>query len=574
FLSLGAAGPQSGELPSEIVHYADTVLHNGQVLVADDQFTIVEALAIRDGKVLAIGPSSKILKMAGPQTRRIDLAGKTVVPGFIDTHLHSAWVGNTAKSGLPLKHTNKEEFLQGVRSYVEKAKPGEWVMLKARRDTSYYTVTRHDLDPFSPNNPVVIVNNSQEYVANTRALEIAKIPHDTPGYIKDEKGEPTGQLGTWASGIISYEARPWLDLDKAMAEQKEVFRKLLSVGLTTVGGRAEGQSITILNTLRRRGELPLRVRFAPELLRLNPAGEVILKRLGNLMDFGDDQMKIVGLTLQSVDGVISEGNSMTWQPKRQTIDERDPFTTNGQWKWEMFGPIKLNLPREKTEWMNVMLANRYGWNITSMHSVGDWSNSKTLSTYAEANKEKPLQGTWGIDHGPMLNAEHIDLMKELGVVPSYYMLAIGRNPDTAIKLYGADAVHRMTQVKSAIASGIRPVAEADTLVDPFVRPLWNIEKYITRRDEKGRVWGSDQKISREQALWMYTNWGAQYHEDQSKLGTLEPGKLADLAVLNGDYLKVPEEQISDIPVVLTMVGGKIVYEGDGKPIQLKAEDNP
>lgn len=122
----------------------------------------------------------------------------------------------------------------------------------------------------------------------------------------------------------------------------------------------------------------------------------------------------------------------------------------------------------------------------------------------------------------------------------------------------------MTPVQSYIQAGIKPVAESDHGTEPYSRPLWNIERYVARTDAEGRVWGSQEKVSREQALWMYTNWAAYYTGEEKTLGTIEAGKLADLVVLEKDYMTVPENEISDIPVLMTVVRGKVVYEMPGR----------
>jgi len=137
-----------------------------------------------------------------------------------------------------------------------------------------------------------------------------------------------------------------------------------------------------------------------------------------------------------------------------------------------------------------------------------------------------------------------------------------QNPDGLVYQYGADQVNRLTRVRSMIDAGMKPVMEAD-IRGPWSRPLWNMEMLITRNNGTGgRTWGEDQKITRQEALWMKTNWAAYYSEDEEILGTIEVGKLADLVVLGGDYMTVPEDQISDLSIDLTVVDGKVVYDRD------------
>lgn len=554
---------QSASFPPELIRYADMVLYNGSILTADDRFTIAEAVAIRDGKFLAVGTNEKILSLAGPETKRIDLEGKSVVPGFIDPHLHGAWVGNIAKRGRQgrIDFKDKAKAFAEIKRLVDSAAPGEWVILSGPRTKNFYSVTRWDLDPISPNNPVVFITQSQEVLANSVALKLANLPPDMPGMIKDPKrGEPTGQLFGFAAGVVTYEVMPLPEVtEKMLEDQRVVLKRLNSQGLTTIIGRGQGLTTSILKELWQRRELTARVRIIHEFTRMNPNVEAYLKRIGNLSGFGDEWMKIVGATVTPVDGTSGDAAALS---KRRKIRRHpdDPYEWGAN-KWLAYGPIEQALPKEQTEWRNVVLANRYGWTVTGVHSQGDWATQILLESYADADKEKPIRGRrFGFDHGLMRTEENLKLAKQLDVIlsigPKYLFMG---SPDILTFMYGADAVHEMTPVKSLIKMGMRPVLEAD-IAGEYSAPLWLMEKLITRKDEKGNVWGAHEKVSRQEALWMKTNWAAYYSGDEKILGTIEVGKLADLVVLGGDYLKVPEEEISEIPILLTIVGGRIVYD--------------
>ncbi|MBI4483617.1 MAG: amidohydrolase family protein [Acidobacteria bacterium] len=550
-------------LPAEVVRYADTVLYNGAILTADDRFTIAEGVAIRDGKILAVGTSQRVLSLAGPETKKIDLEGKSLVPGFFDTHLHGAWVGNIAKRGRGgrVNFEDKDRAFAEIKKMVEGASPGEWIVLSGPRTKNFYSVTRRDLDPISPQNPLVFITQSQEVLANSVALKLANLPPEMPGVLKDAKtGEPTGQLFSFAAGVVTYDVMPLPQVTEEMlANQKTVLRRLNSQGLTTIIGRGQGLTTSILKELWQRQELTARVRITHEFTRLNPQLESYLKRMGNLSGFGDAWMKIVGATVQPVDGTTGDAAALSAKRKIRRRPE-DPYEWGAN-KWLAYGPIQQEDPKERTEWNSILLANRYGWNVTSVHSQGDLGTQILLEAYAEADKEKSLQGRrFGFDHGLMRTPENFKLAKQLDVIPSIgpkYMFM--GSPSTLIFLYGADAVHEMTPVKSLIQMGIKPVLEAD-IAGAYSAPLWLMEKLITRMDEKGTVWGPQEKISRQEALWMKTNWAARYSGDERISGTIEAGKLADLVVLDGDYMKVPEQEISKIPILLTYVDGRVVYD--------------
>ncbi len=558
----GGLVAQDRALPPELIRYADVVLYNGKVLTADEKFTVAEAVAIRDGKFLKVGASGDVLPLAGPTTNKIDLAGRSVVPGFFDTHLHGAWVGNIAKKGREgtVNFRNLEKALDDIRKIVAEATPGEWIILGGPRSKNFYTLTRKDLDALGPKNPMVFVTASQEVLANSLALKIANMPKDMPGLILDKDGEPTGQTFGFASGVLSYETPPMPALDKEIIDtQKAVLRRLNSQGLTTIIGRAQGLTVSTMKELWITNQLSARVRLITEITRLNPNTEAYLKRLGNLDGFGNDMMKISGATVQPVDGTTGDGAALS-EKRKIRLRPEDPYEIGAN-KWVSYGPIGVDLPKEKTEWNSVILANRYGWSVNGLHSQGDLATKILLQAYADADKERSIKGRhFGFDHGLLRTSENFRMAKQLDVIssigPKYLFMG---SPENLVYMYGADAVQGMTPVKSLIDQGLKPVLEADITGD-YSAPLWLMEKIITRRDEKGRVWGPDEKVTRQQALWMKTLWAARYSRDEDVLGTIETGKLADLVVLGGDYLTVPEDQISKLPIVYTFVGGKIVYD--------------
>lgn len=554
---------QQSTLPPELIRYADVVLFNGKVLTADDAFRTEEAVAIRDGKFLKVGSTAEILRLAGPDTQRFDLAGKSVTPGFIDPHLHQAWLGNVAKDGADGKvdFRDIDAALGKIANIVAAKKPGEWVMLSGPRSKNFYTVTHKHLDTVSPNNPLIFLTQSQEVLANTQAMNLANLPKDMPGLILDSAtGQPTGQMFGFAAGVLSYDLAPVPQVDETLLNgQKAVLKRLNSQGLTMIVGRAQGLSTSILRDLWISDQLTVRARPLLEFARLNPYTEAYLKRIGNLSGVGDDMLKIAGTTVQPVDGTTGEGAALSRQKKIRSRPQ-DPYEMGAN-KWLAYGPITVDLPKEQTEWSSIILANRYGWRVTGVHSQGDLASQILLEAFADADKERSIKDRrFGFDHGLLRTQENHTLAQELDVIPSIGPKYLFRGtPDNLTYMYGADAVHRMTPVKSLIARGMKPVLEADIEGD-YSAPLWLMEKLITRTDEKGRVWGPQEKVSRQEALWMKTNWAARYSGDEEQLGTIEPGKLADLVVLGGDFMTVAEDQISELPIVFTFVGGKVVYD--------------
>ena len=559
----GPVGAQSpGSLPSEVIAYADLVVYNGKILTADEQFTIAEAVAIRDGKFLAVGENQRILAMAGPQTRRVDVEGRSVIPGFIDTHLHSAWIvrpprDRSAGSGGftgELNFDTLEAALESLRARVQAAEPGEVIALSG---PSNKVVTQELnvalLDEVAPEHMLWIEASNDQIVANSLVLK--HVPQGIPGIVRDDEGQMTGHLRGAAAGVPTFELEPWPEVESLLEPQKVSFRHHNEMGLTTLMGRAGGLSVTVFRDLMTRGELTIRVRVAHHFLRQNGFAEAYLKRLGNLTDVGNDMFKIIGTSVQVVDGTSGNGSAATTQAKIKILPG-DPYGPFGMNKWEESGDVATS------DRQSLILANRYGWSVSSLHSSGDLSNTLLLEAFEEAHHERSLVGRhFGIDHGMMWKPEHFDKIKEMGVIPSVYSKALYNN-ENLIQMYGMDAVYKMQPVKSLIEAGIRPAAEADTR-GAYAAPLYNMQRWITRRDDKGRQLDPEEKISREEALHLYTLWAAAYSGEEDILGSIETGKLADLVVLGGDYMTFPENDLDKLRILMTVLGGQVVHEVRG-----------
>jgi predicted amidohydrolase YtcJ len=309
--------------------------------------------------------------------------------------------------------------------------------------------------------------------------------------------------------------------------------------------------------------LTARVRIAHEFIRQNAHAESYLKRLGNLSGFGDPMMKIIGTTIQPADGTSNAGAIWTKEAKKREMPD-SPFGPHGQNKFQNYGNTL-----ETSEYHNIVLANRYGWNVLAVHSQGDGASDMLLQAYEQASKERPLKGVWAFDHALSRTPENIEKASKLGVLfsvaPKYLFMD---TPEDLVYQFG-ESVHKMTPVREMIKAGMKPVMEAD-ITGKYSAPLWNMEALITRTDEKGRVWGGAQQVTRQEALWMKTNWASYYTGDEKVLGTIQKGKLADLVVLGGDYMAVPGDQISEIPIDLTVVGGAVVYDRE-KDGEIKSE---
>ncbi|MBI3940684.1 MAG: amidohydrolase family protein [Acidobacteria bacterium] len=580
-------------MPLEVLAYADIVIYNGKVLTVDDKFTISQAVAVRDGKFLALGDSAKILQMAGPNTTRIDLKGGTLVPGFYLGH-GQGWEGQHQPSGIMhlgnwsrIRFEKLDEGLRKMKELVEKVgRPGEWIFFGAARTAAAYTVTKEMLDTVAPNNPVLMTLDNTTGIVNSKALNT--LPNYVmAGIFKDKNGQPTGMIRGWAYGVLTYEVLPYPEGEayEAMVQrQKEKLIDRMKTGVTTSGNRMWGLTISILRDLYMRGELPLRIRITSEIPRLNPLAEPYLKRIGNLMGVGDDWLKIAAATVSSIDSHVTNGGMFTRKPMRAK-ESWMAFSDYGYSKW-------TDMVEEGKDWKeygdykNVAIAAKYGYNVTDIHIQGDAGVAQFLDAMDEAAKKYPVKGkAYGIAHGLM---RPVDLGRRMAAYemvlnfnPSYLFQGDGDYVKALDKQWGPDETAGMQPLRELIDIGMKPALETmGTDEEPDVQPslrivdprpaghvylkqnqhLEGIEAYVTRKnDALGKVVGPNQRITREEALRMATVWAARFYQDEKTLGSIEPGKLADCVVLGGDYMTVPPEQISELPILNVIIGGKIKY---------------
>ena len=563
---------QQSSIPAEILAYPNIIAYNGKILTVDDAFTIASAIAVRDGKFLAVGTNERIRAMEGPQTRMIDLKGKSVVPGFIDTHNH--YNGYAERGLIPrVIFRTRDQWVGDIKKLVDAAEPGEWVILRSERTVdqpraeSSFGMTRDELDPISPNNPVFVWTSppGNDALINSYALRLAKMPEDISGLVKDPvTGEPTGFIDMEAYGRVFYEMLPWPDLEELVPRYIAAQKKFNTQGKTTVGARYSPYSISVVKMIWERGLASLRMRVFHEFARTAYRPEAIIKRVGNLQGLGDDWLKIGAANVGNPDGGAFNGRAWTRKPKLPAMNHAsDPSQPD-------FGFVPYFADHEGSDWKTIPILSRYGWRILGIHTAGDRSVDELISAYEEANRQKSILGMrHGIDHSLMILPEHIEAAKRLGLVMGAEENMAERT-EAMSRVYGADEVVKMSPIRSMIDAGVVVAMEGlgNTGTDELGNektPLWFIENFVRRADiQTGRVWNEDEQVTREQALRMSTIWAAYYLGDEDTLGSIELGKLADFVILDGDYMTVPEDKISDLKALMTVIDGRIFYEVEGE----------
>jgi len=526
----------------------DVIYYNAKVVTVDDQFSYAQAVAITDDKFTAVGTNEAVRVLAGPDTRLVDLRGMTVIPGLTDNHLHSAGGG----PGVDLSRTRTiDEVLKAVGDRVKRAEPGEVVIsnndwheaqLKEQR-----LPFRRDLDKVAPMTPVVLVRGGHEYVLNSAALAKWNITKTTPqpagGRItRSADGELNGELVDTAKSLATLPPEKPRTLEQQIQDQIAEYNKLHAVGLTAV--RHPGDSIDnyrMRKQMQRRGVLTMRV---TQLLRLGgtPAAiEQTLKSSGLSPEDGDALLRLGGMKM-GVDGGF-EGGFM-----REPYEE--PYGEGGK-----FRGLQTTPPERFNE--TVKLYNRLGWRVFT-HAVGDAAIDEVLAGYEAANAERSIAGKrWGIEHAFIGRRDHLPRMKSLGLLLSLQDHLYLAGP-SLVKYWGRERAFLTTPVKMYLDAGLPVSGGTDSSVVPY-SPLWVIYHFVTRETISGGPMGVDQRVSREDALRMVTrnHWYLTFEEHTK--GIIAPGRFADMVVLPEDIMTVPPKRIEQMRVMMTMVGGKVVY---------------
>ena len=526
----------------------DLILVNAKIYTVDPAFSTAEAAAITNGRFTSVGAGAQLRRLAGPKTRIIDLGGKTVIPGLADNHLHGAGGG----PGVDLSRARTlDEVLNLIAARVRQATTGEivitnsdWHEAQLREQRPPY---RKDVDKIAPDTPVVVVRGGHEYILNSAALNKWGITKQTPqpagGRIsRDEQGELNGELLDRAKALVTVPNPEAPGIEHFVLEH----RKLNAAGLTSI--RYPGASVEhyrVLQEMRRKGLLTIRVNLLLRPPAVNAAQMKAMLAASKVKpDQGDEWLRIGGVKL-AVDGGF-EGGWMT-EPYARPYDEDGTY----------YG---LNTMRQADYTEIVKEVNREGWRV-STHAVGDAAIDEVLTAYEAANAEKSIVGRrWTVEHGFLPREEHFARMKKLDLVVSAQDHLYLAGP-SLVKMWGPKRAAWVTPVRAYLDHGLMVSAGTDAPVVPYL-PLWAFYHFITRDTIRGQVLGSDQKITRQEALRLETINNAYTTFEEAIKGSIEPGKLADLVVLPDDIMTVPAKSIESMNVLMTLVGGKIVYQRD------------
>jgi predicted amidohydrolase YtcJ len=522
---------------------ADTVLINGKVLTVDREFSTREAIAIRDGRIAAVGTTADVRKLAGAQTRIIDLQGKTVIPGLIDSHLHAiraALSFSTEVNWIGVRSLT--EAVGRIRDAARTMKPGAWLIVAGGWNVQQFKENRRptqaELVAAAPDNPVYVQLGYGWAMLTPAAMKALNITTeaDLPQggrFEKDAGGKPTGAVAGAQGAIIAlFDRLPRPTFDQQVQGTKLFFRELNRLALTGVvdpgGNNLSPDDYQALFKVWRDGQMTMRVAYS--LCGQTPGMEFEeLKSLTALLPigFGDDMLRFNGLG-ERITAAMNNNDRPSESDKAQYYQIA---------KWAADRGMAL-----------------------TMHWGRDASVDQLLTIFERVNQEVPISSLrWSIAHLNDASVKSLERMKALGVGWTVQD-AMYFGGDQLVQQSGPEAARRVPPVvtggKIGVAIGAGTDAHRVASYNPFTALQWFLDGKTVAGNA---IRGPEETPSRGDALRLYTLGSAWFSRDEQKRGSLEVGKLADLAVLSRDYMTVPVDQIGGLESVLTMVAGKIVY---------------
>lgn len=542
--------------------YADTVYLKGDVVTLDPANSRAEAVATLGDRIVAVGTSARIGRMAGPGTRTVDLAGKTLAPGFIEPHnhfiLYGPWaLGRVDLSSPPVgRIRNIRELQDALRERAAQTPKGEWVLGFGYDDTLLEEgrhPTRRDLDRVSTEHPIAISHTTMHMLAaNSPALERAEVDPDTPqptgGRIRKDPqtGAPEGVFEELAMELI-FRRLPRPGPDQRLAWLRKSEEVFLRQGVTSAHDAAVAfpgigaDDIAVYQQASARGDLRLRITMMIE-------ARFLLKQAGGfLTGFGSDRLKI-GPAKIIGDGSIQAYTA--WLTRPYFL----PFKGDANYcGYPVTPPEELN--------RIVMEAHCAGCQI-SAHGNGDAAIDAILEAFRRAQEACPRpDARHRIEHCQTVREDQLDLIARLGVSPSFFVSHTFYWGDRHKNIFlGPERASRINPLKSALKRGIKFSIHSDCPVTP-VSPLFCVSAAVNRVTGSGNILGPEFRLTPEEALRAVTGFAAWQNFEEGSKGSIEPGKLADFAVLAENPLEGSPEKIKDIRVTEVIIGGKRVYPG-------------
>jgi predicted amidohydrolase YtcJ len=562
--SAGAAGPRKHHPRKRT---ADLLLHGGSVLLMDRRFTVAEAVAVRDGVVVAAGSSRDMRRWVGRRTEVVNLHGRTALPGINDSHVHGI------RTGLALPPYNIDvglpsiaDVAAAVGAAVAAAEPGDWIRGKGWNQDEFAegrAPTRQDLDAVAPDNPVALLDwsNHQLWV-NTRALEIAGITASTQPpaggvIVKDGSGQPTGLLFETAMGLVNQHIPAFTEEEQTGALQNNV-SLLLSHGITSYTEPGVGAlQRSIYEKLAAAGDL--RVRVTALLSRDDDTYPVNADQVREILagrrpGRGSGRFRVNGVKLRA-DGVPIASRT-AWM--------REPYVGGGRGSLVTDGATDAEKVAELLEM--IALVEEAGLQIGT-HATGDAAIDVVAKGYLRAARGRGRAHRHYVIHGDFAWPETLRMLARAGAGINFNPNIKQLIADSQPEVVGPERAAYQSPYRAALRAGVRVASSSDS---PNVAPDWRqgLETILLRQGLSGEVSGADQRIGLRPALRSYTTVGAWQDRAERWKGNLERGKVGDICVLDGRLvdrkgrLARRADEISELGVAMTFVGGELAYDAD------------
>ena len=597
------------DLPPQVISWADTILFNGKIFTMDDDGqnktpgTTAQAMAVRDKKVLALGANAEIVAMAGPMTRRIDLNGRTVVPGIIDTHSHLMEYADDKSrpkpAGLvpsdpgwdkmPGEYTTWDEVIVAILAEVKKRaaaqEPGSRIFFQIPEESYLWKGEKITSDPFMRYTLGLSMGSSEKMteaelrakplsrlkfdeitqdhyvhvrfrndgIGNTKMIEFTKAmnygPVMDPGVIETEQ---TGLTSNSFNRIMGGEFfEPFMNQVKWYRQENYLAG---AMGMTTFSSNVRSLTqVAVYQYLEALGELGIRFGYGPSSGTPPQILPPVLAEMGARFNptelrFGTEYMWYTGTGAKAIDSAYPHLTTSLEPPEvPQNIKDREFSRANNE---EMLEIVDYYVER----------GNRF----TNTHIAGDGALDMVLESLEEASTrggmslEQIRAKRHVIDHCAMNpRPDQIEVLRRFNMIASCAPKYISDISEEVNREYGAEYLNWSVPMRSLIDGGVTAVMEID---QPIVRGLfWYLDLMVNREDLNGQVWAPEQRIDRVEALKAATIWASEYVARKKDLGSLEPGKLADYLVLNKDYFTVPDRMIKTVRPLMTAVGDNMIY---------------
>ena len=525
---------------------ADIILYNAKIITVNPKQPYTEAIAISGDKIIAVGSNNDVMNLSTSSTKKINIGGNVITPGFIDAHSHPASAGRSHLRNVDCDLRSINEIKNAIFKRSKNTPKGEWISGFKYDDTKTKEkryINNIDLDEVAPDHPVIIKHRGGHtaYV-NSLALKIAGINKNTPnpkgGSI--ERDSTTGKLNGRLLETATYLVEKFIPNQFTRSDYqsgvKLISEMLSKSGITSVTDAGTGvKSLKAFEDAYESGELKTRVYC---MIRGYDFDEV--NGSGKKTGYGDDWVRIGAVKLVC-DGSISERTARLSKPYIGRPD--------------YYGIIINN---EDEIYEEAIKAHQNDWQI-GVHANGDVGIDITLRVFERLQKEKYRKDPrFRIEHCTIINESLVQRIKTLGVIPNPFSTYVYFHGEK-MKEYGKERLENMFAVRSFLDAGIPVTQTSDYPPGPF-EPMMAIQSSVTRTDYTGEVWGPSQKISVEEAIKVATINGAYASYEENIKGSIEIGKLADLTILGQDPRETDPMRIIDIPIERTMVGGKWVYE--------------